>query len=103
MAKARGTVGTSVVSFALPAGAFFHEVSAMKYVMSHCCASTLPRSSLLVDGAPIFDNTSAERKEYAVLTGSFDPSFNPHTMSITHTVTSNGSTGAALVFLYHVP
>ena len=104
MAKARGTVGTSVVSFALPAGTVLHEVSAMKYVMRHPCCNTLTSSSLFVDGATIFDNTLADRKEYTFLTGSFDSSFNPHTMSVTHqSVSDLGSTGAGLAFLYHVP
>ena len=103
MAEARGIKGTSDVSFALPASAVIDEVSAMKYVKRHPSFSTLPRSILLVDGTTIFDNTSGDRKEYAFLTGSFDPSFNPHTMTVTHSVTDNGSTGAALAFLYHVP
>ena len=103
MAEARGIKGTSDVSFALPASAVIDEVSAMKYVKRHPSFSILQRSILLVDGTTIFDNTSGDRKEYAFLTGSFDPSFNPHTMTVTHSVTDNGSTGAALAFLYHVP
>ena len=100
VAKLEGEAATSTVSFAMPSGALFDEVSTMRYGRKRS-GYPVADVTVVLDGATIFPTVQANNvKAYAFI--SPFQTLDIHDLSITHSY-YRGSSGVALVFLYHVP
>ena len=98
-ATARGTIGSDVISFAVPSNFVVQEVSTAMWISSF----DLPCAGTVLDGANITGDLCDSRFHYSAVGLTAFNSLSAHTLVLDHLNQDKGASGALVMLIYSAP